>query len=201
MLSGRTGSLIFIFPYARLDWPTFAANGLREEYFAAPRHWQWMLTLGNAARIPANRTWPAETGLAGCGGRRPSVNLTGQPASNRDASWKLWVRAAACLQVWPASIQVESLLQHIKCVAHYLLRVLPELPIEPGIVVCVHATLERFGVGGPIKEPRRYAQRTNPIASLPCSADLIALAIHCRQPVAGRTLNCALAKPGAKFEG
>jgi hypothetical protein len=30
---------------------------------------------------------------------------------------------------------------------------------------------------------------------------LIALAIHCRQPVAGRTLNCALAKPGAKFEG
>jgi len=87
------------------------------------------------------------------------------------------VRAAACLQVWPASTQVESLRQHIKCVAHYLIRVLPKLPIEPGIVVRVHAAFEGFGVTGSVKEPRRDTQCANSIARAPGGTDLVALAI------------------------
>jgi hypothetical protein len=75
------------------------------------------------------------------------------------------------LQVWPASMQVESLCQHIKRVAHYLLRVLAELPIKIRIVVRADAALECFGIDRSVKEPRRYKQRANPIASVPSSAD------------------------------
>jgi hypothetical protein len=75
-------------------------------------------------------------------------------------------------------IQVESLRQHIKCVAHYLLRVLAKLPIEARIVVCVDAAFEGFGVTGSVKEPRRDTQCANPIPIGPCSDDLVALANH-----------------------
>jgi hypothetical protein len=82
------------------------------------------------------------------------------------------------LQLWPTSIQVESVRQHIKCVAHYLLRVLPKLPIEAWIVVRPDTAFEGFGVTGSVKEPRRDTQRANLIASAPCTADLVALALH-----------------------
>jgi hypothetical protein len=92
----------------------------------------------------------------------------------------------ACLQVWPASIQVESVRQHIKCVAHHLLRVLAKLPIEAGIVVCVDAAFESSGSDGSIKEPRRDTQRANPIPSAPFSANLVALALHLIGPCRDR---------------
>jgi len=85
-----------------------------------------------------------------------------------------------------SSIQLESLRQHIKCVAHYLLRIFPKLPIEAGIVVCVDAAFEGFGVTGSVKEPRRDTQRANPIASAPCSANLVALALHLIGPCRDR---------------
>src|SRR5262249_1892121 len=91
--------------------------------------------------------------------------------------------------------QLQGKLNRFPNTSGYLLRVLPSLPIEAGIVVCVHAAFERSGVSGAVKEPRRDTQRTNPIASLPCSADFVGLAIHCRHPGAGRTLNCDPAKP------
>jgi len=88
------------------------------------------------------------------------------------------VWTAAWLQVWPASVQVESLSQHIKCSAHYLLRVLAKLPIKIWIVVCVPTALEDFGIDRPIKKPRRDTQRSNLIAGRPCGTDLIGLENH-----------------------
>jgi hypothetical protein len=70
-------------------------------------------------------------------------------------------------------------------------RVLPKLPIEAWIVVCVDATLESSSVIGSIKEPRRNTQRANPIANVPCSTDLIAFAIHVIGSVTSNALNCA----------
>jgi len=64
---------------------------------------------------------------------------------------------------------------------------------------CVDAAFESFGIDGSIKEPRRDTQRPHLIASVPSSADLIALAIHVVGTVT--TMNCALAKIGEKFEG
>ena len=90
-----------------------------------------------------------------------------------------------------ATANRESLRQHIKCVAHYLLRVLAKLPIRIWIVVCVPATLEAFGIDGPIKELRRDTQRPNLIASVPSSADLVALAIHVVGPMTSNALNRA----------
>src|ERR1700745_3453914 len=60
-----------------------------------------------------------------------------------------------------ASIQVESLRQHIKCASHYLLRVFAKLPVEARMIVGIDATLECSGVSGPIKEPRRDTQGTD----------------------------------------
>jgi len=45
-------------------------------------------------------------------------------------------------------------------------------------LVRVHATLEHFGVGGAIKEPRRDAQRTDPITGSPCGTDFVGLVMH-----------------------
>jgi hypothetical protein len=105
------------------------------------------------------------------------------------------------LQVWPASIQVESLRQDIERIAYDLLRVLPKLPIEVGIVVCVDATFEGSGVNGSIKEPRRDTQCANLIASVPFGADLVALAIHVACPITSNAPNCALARLDEKYEG
>ena len=59
-------------------------------------------------------------------------------------------------------MQIESFRQHIKCIAHYLLRVFAKLPIKIRIVVSADAALEGFGVTGSIKEPRRDTQRAYP---------------------------------------
>jgi len=91
----------------------------------------------------------------------------------------------------------ESLRQQIKCVAHYLLRVLRKLPVEAGIVVCVDPALENFGVSRSVKEPGRDTRSANPITGSQRGADLINLANH----VVGRDMTCALAKRDEKFEG
>jgi hypothetical protein len=46
------------------------------------------------------------------------------------------------------------------------------------VAVGVHAALERPCIGGSIEEPRGNTEGANPIASSPCSTDLISLAIH-----------------------
>jgi hypothetical protein len=92
----------------------------------------------------------------------------------------------AAMAVGRQSIQVESLRQHIKCVAHYLLRVLPKLPIEAGTVVCVDTAFEGFGVTGSVKEPRRDTQRANPVTRRPRGTDLVALALHLIGPCRDR---------------
>jgi hypothetical protein len=43
------------------------------------------------------------------------------------------------------------------------------------MIVRVHAALKDSGVGGPIKEPRRDAQRTDPVTSGPSSTNLVSL--------------------------
>jgi hypothetical protein len=92
----------------------------------------------------------------------------------------------AAMAVGHQSIQVESLRQHVKCVAHYLLRILVYLPIKIRIVVRSDTAFEGFGVTGSVKEPRRDTQRANAIASAPCTADLVALALHLIDPCRDR---------------
>jgi hypothetical protein len=92
----------------------------------------------------------------------------------------------AALAIGRQSIQVESLRQYIKCIVHYSPRFLAKLPIEARIVVCVDAAFECSGIDGSIKEPRRDTQRANPIASAPCTADLVALALHLIGPCRDR---------------
>ena len=68
--------------------------------------------------------------------------------------------------------------QHLKGNSHQLRRILPKLPVEARIVVRINATLERQGISGPIKEPRRYPQRTYLVTSSPCVANFIGLAFQ-----------------------
>jgi hypothetical protein len=46
--------------------------------------------------------------------------------------------------------------------------------------------LESHRVTGSVKEPRRDTQRAHPIASAPCTADLVALALHLIGPCRDR---------------
>jgi hypothetical protein len=59
-----------------------------------------------------------------------------------------------------------------------LRRILPQLPVRTEIIVRIHATLERLGISGPVKEPRRYAQCTHPVTGSPCGTDFVGLAFH-----------------------
>jgi hypothetical protein len=75
-------------------------------------------------------------------------------------------------------MQVEAPRQHLKGAFHQLRRILPKLPVEAGIVVRIHATLERFGIGGPVKESSRDAQGAHLIIGSPCGTDFVGLAFH-----------------------
>lgn len=121
------------------------------------------------------------------GGRQSTS--PGQPTLKaRHASWKLRVRDAACLQVWPTSIQVESFRQHIKRVAHYLLGVLAKLPIKIGIVMRSDAALESSRIGRSIEEPRRDTQCANSITGSPRSTNFVGLGVHLLAPRCNRVL-------------
>jgi hypothetical protein len=91
-------------------------------------------------------------------------------------------------------MQVESLRQRIKRVAHYLLRVLVKLPIKIRVVVRSDAALEHFGIGRSIKEPRRNTQCANSMTGSPRGTDLFGLGIHVLSPIGADCTNCALAK-------
>ena len=80
------------------------------------------------------------------------------------------------------STQAEPPCQHLKGASHQLRRILPKLPVKTGIVVRIHAALERQGISGPIKEPCRYAQRTDPITTSPRGTDFVGLAFHVISP-------------------
>jgi hypothetical protein len=91
-------------------------------------------------------------------------------------------------------MQVESLCQHIKRIAHYLLWVLPKLPIKIRIVMRSHAAFESFSVSGSIEEPCHNTQCFNAITGRPRATDLVAFAVH----VIG--LSNALARPCEKLQ-
>ena len=99
------------------------------------------------------------------------------------AGYRLWLRRLRDLSTLPEVVpafclQAELFRQQPQRSLRQLFRVLAKLPIEAGIVVSVHSTFESSGVNGSIEEPRRDTQRTDPITAVPCSADLIGLAIH-----------------------
>jgi hypothetical protein len=98
------------------------------------------------------------------------------------------------------STQTEPLCQHLKRILQYLLRFFAELPVKVRIIVRVHAAFERFCISRAIKEPRRDAQRADPITSSPCRTNFVRLAVHLRSP-AQRTCGRALPELVQKLEG
>jgi hypothetical protein len=83
-----------------------------------------------------------------------------------------------------------------------LRRILPKLPVKTGIVVRIKATLERQGISGPIKEPCRYAQCTDPVTTSPRGTNSVGLALHVISlaPSAAENYWRFLPKPTVHFE-
>ena len=80
------------------------------------------------------------------------------------------------------STQPEAVSQRLKCILRYLLRFLAKLAVEIRVVERIDAALERLGVGGAIKEPRRDTQRADPVTGSPGGTDFIGLANHAVSP-------------------
>lgn len=59
---------------------------------------------------------------------------------------------------------------------------LPKLTVKVGVVVGIHAAFECFGIVGPVEEPRRDAQRADPVTGSSCRADFIGLAFRIGSP-------------------
>jgi hypothetical protein len=76
------------------------------------------------------------------------------------------------------SPQIKSLRKRIKCRSDQLLPFLAELTVEAGMIVRAHAALEDHRLIGAIKEPRRDAQCTDPVASKPSGTNLVSLGLH-----------------------
>src|SRR5262249_21175957 len=87
------------------------------------------------------------------GRRRPSVNLLGSQPQSATLHGSSGCEPPPALQVWPASIQVESVPQHLKCVAHYL--ALGSCQAADRSWDRIASAFENAGVNRPIKEPRR----------------------------------------------
>jgi hypothetical protein len=91
---------------------------------------------------------------------------------------------------WPATSQVKSLRQYLKCSRHHFLRFFAELPIEFRVIVRAHTTLKHLRGGRSIKEAGCDAQCTDPVASGPYGTNLVGFANACHQHGARDYANC-----------
>ena len=88
--------------------------------------------------------------------------------------------------MWPnqprTAVQINAdqvLRKQIKCRSDHFLRFFAELRVEVRMIVRIHPTLKCLRGRGSIKEPRRYAQRTDPITGSRGRANLLSLANAC----------------------